>query len=414
VPRCGLGRPTPVVSVAEVIHELGQGVRRVIDVLRPRARCSDRRCTAGSWTIYPADAYPHRSYQLDVVASAVAEVCLGGSPRRAVAEHHACSRRSVSRWVRWTAQLAPPEDLARWGARLDPWGLPPPTPASTGGEVSRAGTVLRLLEHLAEVLLRRGVALSGRGPGLGRVLGAQRVRFGDVAWLTRSSPPLRVPRGRSPCGCHGGACSRRREPRNASRLVPRYERRLPEVNETVLATYLAGANSRRLRSALRPLLKAAPLSKSAVSRVVATLKAEVDAWRTRPLADVDGLGLYLDAVALRVRSAGEVVSAPALGVVAVLTDGQKQLLTLERCPGGETYAAWKGCLDDLVARGLAAPLWSVIDGHPGLRKAVGLVWPRVLVQRCGVHNRGPCVQLPQVTKAKSPDQQGWQTARAKR
>jgi len=187
-----------------------------------------------------------------------------------------------------------------------------------------------------------------------------------------------------------------------SRLVPRYERRLPEVNETVLATYLAGANSRRLRSALRPLLKAAPLSKSAVSRVVGTLKAEVDAWRTRALADLDVLGLYLDAVALRVRSAGKVVSVPALGVVAVLTDGQKQLLTLELCPGGETFAAWKGCLDDLVARGLAAPVWSVIDGHPGLRKAVGLVWPRVLVQRCGVHKlrnlerKAPKHALPEI------------------
>lgn len=188
----------------------------------------------------------------------------------------------------------------------------------------------------------------------------------------------------------------------ASRLVPRYERRLPEVNETVLATYLAGANSRRLRSALRPLLKAAPLSKSAVSRVVATLKAEVEAWRTRALADLDVLGLYLDAVALRVRSAGKVVSVPALGVVAVLTDGQKQLLTLELCPGGETFAAWKGCLDDLVARGLGAPVWSVIDGHPGLRKAVGLVWPRVLVQRCGVHKlrnlerKAPKHALPEI------------------
>jgi hypothetical protein len=85
--------------VAEVIHELGQGVRRVIDVLRPRARCSDRRCAAGSWTIYSAGTYPHRSYQLDVVASAVAEVCVGGASRRAAAVHHACSRRSVARWV---------------------------------------------------------------------------------------------------------------------------------------------------------------------------------------------------------------------------------------------------------------------------------------------------------------------------
>lgn len=40
----------------------------------------------------------------------------------------------------------------------------------------------------------------------------------------------------------------------ASRLVRRTERRRPGVNETVLATHLAGANSRRLRGALRPLL----------------------------------------------------------------------------------------------------------------------------------------------------------------
>ena len=92
--------------------------------------------------------------------------------------------------------------------------------------------------------------------------------------------------------------------------------RLPEVNETVIATYLAGANTRRLRGALRPLLKAAPLSKSAVSRVVGTLKAELEAWRTRSLADFDVLGLYLDALALRVRSAGKVVSVPALGATS--------------------------------------------------------------------------------------------------
>jgi transposase-like protein len=170
-----------------------------------------------------------------------------------------------------------------------------------------------------------------------------------------------------------------------SALVPRYQRRLREVNEAVIATYLAGANSRRLRGALAPLLKAAPLSKSAVSRIVGTLKSELEAWRTRSLAGLDVLGLYLDALALRVRSAGKVVSVPVLGVVAVLTDGQKQVLALELCPGGETFEAWKGCLNDLGTRGLAAPVWCVIDGHPGLRKAVGLVWPPALVQRCCVH-----------------------------
>ena len=124
--------------------------------------------------------------------------------------------------------------------------------------------------------------------------------------------------------------------------MPRYQRRLPEVNEAVLATYLAGGNSRRLRGALRPLLKAAPLSKSAVSRVVGTLKAELEAWRTRVLADLDVLGLYLDAFALRVRSAGKVVSVPALGVVAVLADGQKQLWPWSSAPAARPSTAWKG------------------------------------------------------------------------
>src|SRR3989441_11687738 len=57
-----------------------------------------------------------------------------------------------------------------------------------------------------------------------------------------------------------------------STIIPRYQRRMPQVNEAVVATYLAGGNTRRVRGALQPLLKDAPLSKSAVSRVVATLK----------------------------------------------------------------------------------------------------------------------------------------------
>jgi putative transposase len=169
-----------------------------------------------------------------------------------------------------------------------------------------------------------------------------------------------------------------------SRIVPRYQRRIPEVNEAVIATYLAGGNTRRIRGALQPLLKAAPLSKSAVSRVIATLKGSLEVWRTRSLTDLDVIYVYLDGFALRVRSDGKVVSVPVLGVVGVLVDGGKQLLALELC-AGESFAAWKGCLDDLVARGLQAPVLAIIDGNAGLRRAVGLVWPKAAVQRCCVH-----------------------------
>ena len=237
-------------------------------------------------------------------------------------------------------------------------------------------TIRRAIEMAAEEELAAalGAARYARCDGRGGYRNGTRPRTvtGPTGPL-----PLTLPRGTlfMPTG--------RRE--WASTLLPRYQRRLREVNETVVATYLAGGNTRRLRGALAPLLKAAPLSKSAVSRVVGTLRAELEAWRTRSLADLDVLGLYLDALALRVRSAGKVVSVPALAVVAVLTDGQKQLVALELCGGGETFEAWKGCLDDLGTRGLVAPVWCVIDGHAGLRKAVGLVWPHTLVQRCAVH-----------------------------
>ena len=167
-------------------------------------------------------------------------------------------------------------------------------------------------------------------------------------------------------------------------VVPRYHRRMPEVNEAIIATYLAGGNTRWIRGALRPFLKAAPLSKSAVSRVIASLGDGLEAWRKRSLADFNVVYLYLDAFALRVRSAGKVVSAPVLGAVAVLADGRKQLLALELC-GGESFAAWKGCLDDLIARGLRTPVLVIIDGNTGLRRAVAETWPRAAVQRCVAH-----------------------------
>ena len=111
-----------------------------------------------------------------------------------------------------------------------------------------------------------------------------------------------------------------------------------------------------------------------MSRVIATLKAGLEAWRTHSLTDLDVIYVYLDGFALRVRSAGKVVSVPVLGVIGVLPDGRKHLLALELC-AGESFAAWKGCLEDLVARGLRVPVLAIIDGSAGRRRAVGEIWP---------------------------------------
>jgi hypothetical protein len=46
-------------------------------------------------------------------------------------------------------------------------------------------------------------------------------------------------------------------------MIPRYQRRTVRVDQAILGVYLSGTNTRRLRGALSPLLRGAPLSKDA-------------------------------------------------------------------------------------------------------------------------------------------------------
>ena len=52
---------------------------------------------------------------------------------------------------------------------------------------------------------------------------------------------------------------------------------------------------------------------------------------------------------------------------------------------GESAEAWRTVLDDLIKRGLRRPEFLIVDGAPGLDKAIASVWDGVPVQRCTVH-----------------------------
>jgi transposase-like protein len=169
-----------------------------------------------------------------------------------------------------------------------------------------------------------------------------------------------------------------------SRLLRRYERRAPSVDAALIGAYFCGANQRRIKGALSPLLRGAPLSKSAISRVVGRLKSLFEQWRMRSLKEEQIVVLYLDAIALRVRIARKVVSAPVLVALGVQKSGQKVVLDLQLLTS-ESTSAWSGLLSGLMERGLSRPRLCVIDGSKGLRAAVQESWPNIKVQRCTVH-----------------------------
>jgi putative transposase len=168
-----------------------------------------------------------------------------------------------------------------------------------------------------------------------------------------------------------------------SAVLPRYARRTRQAEALIASAYLAGTNTRRVQRALAALFRGA-VGKDVVSRAWRKVKVDWEAWGRRDLAGEDVVRLILDGTVVRVRLDRKATSVSLLVVLGVRRDGQKVLLAI-RSMGGESEAAWRAVLDDLVARGLRTPEFLIIDGAAGLEKALAALWPAVPAQRCTVH-----------------------------
>ena len=168
-----------------------------------------------------------------------------------------------------------------------------------------------------------------------------------------------------------------------SQALRAYQRRTLAADALIASSYLAGTNTRRVRRALAALF-GGTVGKDTVSRTWRKVKSDWDAWNTRSLAEEPIVRLILDGTVVRVRLDRKATSISLLVVLGVRADGQKVLLAIKSM-GGESAEAWRTVLDDLIKRGLRRPEFLIVDGAPGLDKAIASVWDGVPVQRCTVH-----------------------------
>jgi transposase-like protein len=168
-----------------------------------------------------------------------------------------------------------------------------------------------------------------------------------------------------------------------SQALRAYQRRTLAADALIASTYLAGTNTRRVRRALAALF-GGTVGKDTVSRTWRKVKSDWDAWNTRSLAGDPIVRLILDGTVVRVRLDRKATSISLLVILGVRADGQKVLLAIKSM-GGESAEAWRTVLDDLIKRGLRRPEFLIVDGAPGLDKAIASVWDGVPVQRCTVH-----------------------------
>lgn len=166
-------------------------------------------------------------------------------------------------------------------------------------------------------------------------------------------------------------------------LLERRRRSERALVAVVAQAYLEGVSTRRVDDLVRAM-GIEGISRSQVSEMAASLDAGVRAFRERPLGAGPYRHLWLDALAVRVREEGQIVSVAAVLATAVNAAGQREILGLDVFTT-EDGTAWTSFLRGLVARGLSGVELVTSDAHAGLTAAIAAVLPGTAWQRCRTH-----------------------------
>ena len=124
-------------------------------------------------------------------------------------------------------------------------------------------------------------------------------------------------------------------------MLPRYQRRQEQVNETVREMFLTGVSTRKVQEVVRPLL-GATISAQTVCRITRSLDGEVRRYQSRELPD-NYLYLLLDGIVLRVKGANKVTRRLVLCAYGITEAGRREMVSFRQA-NSASEAAWEAFL----------------------------------------------------------------------
>jgi putative transposase len=165
-------------------------------------------------------------------------------------------------------------------------------------------------------------------------------------------------------------------------LIKKHQRRLEGFDEKVIALYARGMTTRDIQQHLRELY-GTDVSPELISRATDGVLEEFRVWQTRPLEPVYPV-VYLDALFVSVRDAGQVAKRAFYVALGVRVDGTRDVLGFW-VAGTEGSKFWLSILTELKNRGVHDILFVCSDGVSGLGQAIEAAFPNAVHQTCVVH-----------------------------
>lgn len=166
-------------------------------------------------------------------------------------------------------------------------------------------------------------------------------------------------------------------------LVKKHQTKLTaEIDSRILSLFSHGMSYRDIRHHIAEIYQL-EVSEATISSITDELIPQLKAWQSRPLDSVYPF-VWLDTIHYKVKDEGRYVSKAIYTLLALNTEGKKQLIGLY-CSESEGANYWLSVLTDLHNRGVQDILIACVDGLKGFPEAISAIFPNTEVQLCVIH-----------------------------
>lgn len=155
-----------------------------------------------------------------------------------------------------------------------------------------------------------------------------------------------------------------------------------DIDQQILSLYGYGMSCSDIRKHVEQIY-GLDISEATISAVTDQIIPAIKEWQNRPLNNVYPV-VWLDAIHFKVRDQGEVKTKAIYSLLAVTTDGQKEVIGIY-FGDNESSTFWRRVLDELKLRGVQDIFIACIDNLRGFGDAIEDIFPQTDVQLCLVH-----------------------------